>query len=100
MTEFHIYSTVVQKMEMQRMIEMLAKMNTKMDTNQEKVDAIHKEIMTKIDDSQKRMEADRKTDRGDMKREIRAGPETHERDDQNQSREDGGRCTIHTVREG
>jgi hypothetical protein len=40
--------------------------------NQEKADAIHKE-MAKLDDNQKIMEADTKTDREEMKQEIRAG---------------------------
>jgi hypothetical protein len=39
----------------------------KMDTYQAKADAIHKKMMAKIDDNQKRMEADRKTDREEMK---------------------------------
>jgi hypothetical protein len=41
-------------------------MQEKIRTNQEKADAIRKEIMAKIDDNQKRMEASRKTDGEEM----------------------------------
>jgi hypothetical protein len=54
------------KFDQGHMEDMLAKT----DTNQEKADAIHKEMIVKINDNQKRMEADRKTDREEMKQEI------------------------------
>jgi hypothetical protein len=51
-------------------------------TNQEKADAIHKEMMAKIDDTQERLEPDRKTDRDEMKQDN-SWPGTHARGDQN-----------------
>jgi hypothetical protein len=55
MTELHIYSAVIWKIEMQQIIEMLAEINTNMNATQEKTDA------------------NTKTNRQEMKQEIRAG---------------------------
>jgi hypothetical protein len=62
-------------MEMEQMLAKMGSFQEEIRTNQEKVAAIHKEVMTQTDDNQKGMEADRKTDREKIKQEVRAGQE-------------------------
>jgi hypothetical protein len=63
-------------MDTQQMMEILLAMREDMKTNQEKADSIHKEMIAKM--NQKRMEANRKTGRKEMKQEIGASQEKME----------------------
>jgi NADP-dependent 3-hydroxy acid dehydrogenase YdfG len=75
---------------------MLAEMNVNMKTNQERMEAILKEMMKRQRGSLVLiMEANRKTDRDETKQEIRASQEHMQ--EMIKTNQDGGRNTLHAV---